>query len=83
MEADVNEYLSDKRALAWRLNLEKFFTALEDGNATEMLPDSLQKVCAWVFSRTTAENRIGSFGQKLLMSEKMDTYSEVLKEPVK
>lgn len=82
MEADVSAYFSDKRAKAWRLNLEKFFTALEDGRGGTMLPESLQKVCAWVFSRTTADNRIGSFGQALLKSQKMDDYDDQLKEPI-
>jgi hypothetical protein len=83
MERDVNGYFSDARAKHWRLNLEKFFTALENGLGASCLPQSVQKVAEWLFNRTTAENRIGYFGQALLKSTKMDEMSEKLKEPIR
>ncbi len=82
MEKDVNGYLSEKRAKQWRLNAEKFFTALEKGKGASAFPSAMQSVCKWVFSRTEAENRIGYFGQALLKSEKMDGMAEQLQEPI-
>jgi len=82
MEKDVNGYLFERRAKQWRLNLEKFFTALEKGNGASAFPPAMQKVCEWVFARTAAENRIGYFGQSVLKSEKMDIMAEQLKEPI-
>jgi len=70
IDTDVDGYLSEERARRWRLNAEKFFIALESG-CSPALPAPLRKVCDWLFSRTTAENRIGTFGQQFLKSGKI------------
>lgn len=70
MEANADVYLSDERAAAWRLWLERMFYALEHGNGNlTMLP----KPVRWLFSQTTADNRVGRFGLRLLKSEKLRT----------
>jgi hypothetical protein len=83
MEKDTNAYLSDDRARAWRLNLEKFFTALEKGTGAKQFPLPVQKYVDWLFDNTTMENRIGYFGQALLKSKKMDNRDERLEEPIR
>lgn len=83
MESDTNAYLSDDRAKVWRLNLEKFFTALEKGTGAKQFPPSVQKFVSWLFDNTTMENRIGYFGQALLKSTKMDNRDERLEEPIR
>ncbi len=79
MEADTDTYLSDERALAWRLAAEKTFKALEEGNGNlEQLP----KIVQWFFGQTTVENRIGKFGQTLLKSAKIERDDPVLCTPI-
>ena len=81
METDADGYLTEERALAWRLNIEKLFTSLAAGS-TDRLPASLRGVCQWLFDRTTAENRIGEFGKWFLKSAKMSRTDTVLKGPI-
>ena len=70
LDTNADVYLSDERAAAWRLWLERMFYALEHGNGNlTMLP----KPVRWLFSQTTADNRVGQFGLRLLKSEKLRT----------
>ena len=80
MEADVDGYFTADRATAWRLTAEKVFHALETGNGNLK---SMPKVVQWLFSKTTADNRIGLFGLYLLKSEKLRAGNKVLDEPIK
>ena len=78
MEKDVASYLTEERALEWRLNLEKIFYALETGNGNiEKLPGPVK----WLFSTTTVDELVGIFGFHLLKSQKLDDMDDVLKEP--
>jgi len=83
MEADADKYFSEERALAWRLNLERFFYRLADGYGAAECPKSLEKVRAWLFDRTKIDNRIGKFGQWMLKSQKLeDKHDYKLMEPI-
>ena len=81
MEKDADGYLTEERALLWRLNVEKLFTSLAAGS-TDRLPVSIRGVCQWLFDRTTAENRIGEFGKWFLKSAKMARNDHILKGPI-
>ena len=82
MESDIDGYFSNERAAQWRLNIEKVFMALEKGNGASVLPISLQKLCEWLFAKTKVDNCIGSFGQALLKSGKIERNDTSLREPV-
>jgi|GEM_PF-4259830 hypothetical protein len=81
METDADGYLTEERAAMWRLNAEKLFTSLAAGSSDRM-PSSVRGVCDWLFSRTTAENRIGEFGKWVLKSGKMARKDHVLNRPI-
>ena len=79
MERDVDAYLTEERAMIWRRNAEKVFRALETGNGNfKDLPTPLR----WFFKMTTAENRVGKFGQQFLKSNKLAVCDDELDQPL-
>lgn len=80
MESDVDGYLTQERALAWRLSVEKIFYTLEGSHGhLEDIPGPVR----WLFDRTTADNRVGEFGMWFLKSKKIETSDSVLNQPIK
>ena len=79
MEADIDGYLTEKRAKDWRLKCEKIFRALERGNGNF---DRLPVPIKWFFAQTTADNRVGIFGMWFLKSHKLPVHDKVLDEPI-
>lgn len=77
MESDIDGYLTQERALEWRLNAEKVFCALECGKM-ERLPSPIK----WFFKHTTADERVGSFGIWLLKSKKLEEADNALNQPL-
>ena len=81
MEADIDGYLTQERALEWRLQLEKIAQAIEYGNDNWW---KMPAIFRWFFDRTTADNRIGKFMGWLLKSRKLQTDDrEALDKPIK
>ena len=78
MEADIDGYLTQERALAWRLYVERLFKGLETGNRIWTMPDYIQ----WFFAQTTADNRVGEFGMWLLKSKKIEEDDKALNQPL-
>ena len=72
MEADVEAYLTEERARAWRLEAEAIFMTLANGEESEDF--KLPKPIKWFFAHTEADNRLGQFGQHFLKSNKLDIY---------
>ncbi len=66
MEADIDGYLTQERALEWRLKAEKIFHALEVGKM-----GNIPRPVKWFFEQTTADERIGKFGEWFLKSSKL------------
>lgn len=86
MEADVDGYLTQERALAWRLNAEKIFHILEDGTlfaSRNVAVEGIPKPIQWLFNATTVDNRVGEFGLYLLKSTKLGKDDPILNEPIK
>lgn len=86
MEADVDGYLTQKRAVEWRIETEKIFRALQTGGVVEPTQDyenfkNLPRLVKWFFNRTTIDNRAGQFGQWFLKSKKLKEGDEVLNKP--
>jgi len=78
-EKNADTFLSDERALALRLYLETTFKALEDGNGNlARLPGWVR----WLLNASTADNRFGRFGWKVLKSEKLSRDDPVLRRPL-
>lgn len=81
MEADVDAYLTDENCDRLRLNLEKFFKALDEGKV-DRLPKKWQGVAKRVFPMTTIENRIGHAGQRVLKSGKLSRNDPILRQNI-
>lgn len=82
INANADAYFTQERALEWRLYLEKIGRILESGS---IFLQKLKRVPApirWFFNCTTADNRIGQFGQWLLKSKKLETGDKVLNQPL-
>lgn len=71
LEANAEEYLTDDRALAWRREAERIFTALAEGDGEFA---DLPKPVKWFFASTKADNHLGKFGQRFLKSNKLQAY---------
>lgn len=82
LEANVDAYLTKDRALEWRLQAEKIFHILESGSSFYQGLKKLPAPVRWFFKATTADNRVGKFGQWFLKSEKLKENSEVLDQPL-
>lgn len=83
MEADVDGYLTQERALAWRLSLEKIFRGLDTGYPHMKEIWNVPRPIRWLFSQTTADNRVGEFGMWFLKSKKIEDGDSVLSQPIK
>lgn len=86
MESDVDKYLTQERALEWRLQLEKIFKALATGGTivpyTGVNFRKLPSPIRWLFGATTLDNRIGEFGMWLLKSKKIEEDDKALNQPL-
>ena len=73
LEANAAKTLSDANAQAIRLKLEGLFAMLEEGRISE-----LPKWLRWVCRLSLIDERIGTFGQHVLKSGKLETKDSVI-----
>ena len=82
MEADIDGYLTQERALEWRLQLEKIFYALDTGSLFIGKLQGVPRPVQWFFSQTTIDNKLGEFGMWLLKSKKIEEDDKALNQPL-
>ena len=83
METDAASILSPENAKRVRLWLERFFKALAEGTWNlDRLPSWLRTILAWILPKTEIDNLIGTFGQALLKSSKIEHDDPALYEDI-
>jgi hypothetical protein len=81
LETDAKAYLSPGRAAEARLWLERLFLALEQGDANPNF-EKLPKFVRWFCGGTQIDNYIGTFGQRVLKSQKLADASPLLQADI-
>ena len=81
LEADADAYLTVEKAKEWRLITEKWFKALEEGEANSNYKN-LPKLIQWLCKLSKVDNSVGTFGLNYLKSQKLKEDSSELMKPI-